>query len=201
MKLLTTEKPSKAIAYGLAKKLYSGENLDDYEKNMLLNFFAPAPSKKPKNSFEWVALVVRKKDVRQYLNFVYSDGTRIMATDGHRVHYSESELQEGFYCPKTGLKVEENLGNFPNIDKVLPDERRSHIVLDKNELDIIKINDKINAYKVGDGLGVNSNYLKDALQNVDTFRVDKSEKEHIQGFTRFYGKNDFGKFTIMACKV
>ena len=149
-------------------------------------------------------MAVAKKDAREYLKYVFSDGKRIMASDGHRVHYGFSELEKGYYCPKTKLKIEDDafLGKFPDIDKVLATKSSSHLTFDKDFLSIIKRTEKINVYKISDSVGVNCSYLQDALQEGNIFTIDKSEKEHINGYIRVYGVNSLeGHYTIMGIRL
>lgn len=88
------------------------------------NFMPARPSKLKKNftPFEWVASAAGKKDIRHYLNFVYADGTRIIGTDGHRLHTLIDDREPGFYCPVKGVKVhEKDWANYPDVDRVIPD--------------------------------------------------------------------------------
>src|SRR5699024_9826523 len=90
----------------MAVKLKQGETLSSFELDSLLLYFAPSIPKTAKTSMEWVAKAAAKKDNRKYLEYVrVQDGTAY-AVDGERIHYAPSDLPEGWYCPKTLMRLE-----------------------------------------------------------------------------------------------
>lgn len=77
----------------------------------------------------FVAAAVSKDHTREALTHVYSDGTRIMATDGHRLHvYTPDEgcLPAGYYDLLKKTKTEVHLNSveldlvYPDVDRVIP---------------------------------------------------------------------------------
>lgn len=112
---------SKKEACELARDLYTGRReLTEDDKRDLLRYFAPAPSrKKPKSAAEWVALAVGKNDRRKYLNYLYSDGKSLIASDGHRVHWARTDLAKGYYCPRSLVPMPDQ-GKFPDFERVIP---------------------------------------------------------------------------------
>jgi hypothetical protein len=115
-----TKAASKVDAYAMVQRLAVGETLAEHETHSLLLYFAPS-SKPKKDAYAWVASFVctDKNDPREYLRFVYSNGTRICATNGHALAWAPSTLPPGFYHPKTGDKVVCDYV-YPDVDRVIP---------------------------------------------------------------------------------
>lgn len=70
------------------------------------------------DTFFWVAGAVAKNDVRPFLNYVYSTGTYLVASDGHRMHYAPTDLPEGYYHPETQEAVLNILYRFPQWERL-----------------------------------------------------------------------------------
>ena len=104
---------SKADLYGLIQTLLDeeqgAEKLQDLEKAALLQHFMPSlPAKLSfRDKFAHCAKAAAKKDIREYMNYVYCNGERIVATDGHMLvhHSNDDDLEMGFYHPKTKEKI------------------------------------------------------------------------------------------------
>jgi len=116
------EKPNQRLtkvkAYDLILSLTRGETLDNRQLSSLLVYFAPAAPKKPKTLFDWVKKATAKKDVRNYLNYVYSDGERIYASNGHIVlMVNTGQYDSGYYCPKTSIKDSTVDYQYPDISR------------------------------------------------------------------------------------
>ena len=87
---------------------------------MLYSYFMPPMPSRAKSLFKWVAKVANAKDVRQYCQFVYCDGSFLIGTDNHRLHYALTDGREvGYYHPITGDKVQED-ARFPDWQRVIP---------------------------------------------------------------------------------
>lgn len=127
-----TKAANKKEAYELVQRLAKHETLLEHEIHGLLLYFAP-PAKPAKSQFNWIASFVGVKDCREGLNYVYSDGLRIMATNGHILAWCPSELPKGYYCPKTGNVVEGVDYAYPDIDRVIPSipDNAETVALDK----------------------------------------------------------------------
>lgn len=113
-------KPNKKTAHDLFKSLIEqGEaTADDLAK--LYKFFLPPVPAKAKKPIDWVRKFVAKKDVREGLNYIYSDGNRNIATNGHFLAIShEDPLPEGYYDSKSLDKIEISY-RYPQIDRVIP---------------------------------------------------------------------------------
>jgi hypothetical protein len=114
---------TKAEAYAMVQTLAAGQILSDYQIQALLLYFAPPKS--AKTAMSWLAGFVAKKDTREYLRYLYSDGARIVATNGHILAWFPSDLPAGYYCPKTGAPVAGMDGiRFPDINRVIPEISR-----------------------------------------------------------------------------
>jgi len=114
-------KESKNTNYQNVLDLANGEQLSDSQISELLRYFAPKAPKTPKTLFDWVSQAVAKKDVRPYLNYVYSDGERIIGCNGHVLLVAPTgQYGKGYYCPKTKNHVESINYNYPEIDRLLP---------------------------------------------------------------------------------
>lgn len=103
----------------------------DYEDDRLATlytYFMPKPTAKAKlkaaatDNLAWVALVPQKNNARHYLNWVYSDGTNTVATDGYRMHiWRNSNMEAGFYdATRTdaGVIKDTDYGDFPDYETV-----------------------------------------------------------------------------------
>lgn len=138
----TNRKPNKAAAQSILRDLYDKHAADLTETERrelgeLYRWFMPAKPTKPRTEFDWVAKACAgPKEVRDYLRFirVTADGDRhgvIEASDGHRLHRAPNRgrLPSGFYLPN-GEKVAE-LGEkqWPDFDRVIPDDRRAGQIL------------------------------------------------------------------------
>jgi len=67
--------------------------------SQLYTYFLPATPARPKTDFDFVAGAMAKHDVRFYLNYVYSDGTNLVAADGHVLRWTQPDnpLPKGYY--------------------------------------------------------------------------------------------------------
>lgn len=190
------KKASKAQAFELIKSLKKGGQLSEIELDSLVKYFAPAMPAKPKNAFQWVAKAAGKKDVREYLNYVYvTEEGEAQATDGHRVHRAFVDGYEpGYYCPKTGLKTnyKPDYAKFPDIDRVM----REFPIKEECELttdDLTQsLNDKGEAvYNIDPGM-FNAQYVDQALSG-GRFTIKPCYEVHSAE-----GYNEFGRFKVMG---
>lgn len=120
-----TPKLRKLEVFGLVLGLIRGDEvLDVGNLATLYSFFLPAPPARCKTPEQWVAKVVAgRDDARYYLRYVYSNGSRLMATDGHRLHYWVTDTYpKGFY--DVALNPVTVDANFPDIDRVIPKRGR-----------------------------------------------------------------------------
>lgn len=137
---MITIKPSdrkltRTQAYQLVHKLAEADAPEDLRE--LLLYFAPGIPAKPKDSEQWLSKFVSdKKDLRIQLNYLYSNGERLCATDGMTLAWSDTKLPEGYYEPKTMWPVGINT-RYPDIDRLIPEETSRPYLLTLDELNIV----------------------------------------------------------------
>lgn len=192
------KKANKNQAFELIKTLKEGGQLSEIELDSLVKYFAPAMPAKPKNAFQWVAKAAAKKDVRDYLNYVFvTEEGEAQATDGHRVHRAFVEgYDPGYYCPKTGLKIDggPKNGKFPDVDRVMGNFPSKYDCRLTEEDLTQSLNDKgLAVYDIEPGL-FNAQYIDQALCG-GVFALSK-----YNGIEAAEGYNEFGRFKVMAMK-
>ena len=167
--------------------------LDLFEAEKLYKYFMPkTKSKVAKSAIEWCAKAVSKKDIHEMLRYLYSDGKRLMATDGHRLHVIETDLDEGYYCPHTFQKVDLDT-SYPTIDRIIPDYKKLEFV------DLSTIETKSGRYitKSINGVLFQEKYLFDASNNNDLINIAVNP-ECVNAAA--YGESEFGFFVIMPTR-
>jgi len=122
---------------------------------------------KAKSPIEWLSKHRANKDEWSHLSYLYSDGKRLIATDGHRLALLPTVLAPGFYDDDLNkLDVDHT---YPNIDRVIPVITRSHATVTIALADVQNMNRKRGQGRVGDqieivpGIWVQYSYLRDAL--------------------------------------
>lgn len=90
----------------------------------IYRYMMPARASKLRKNhtpYEWVAIAAANdKDKRKYLQWVYADGNRIMASDGHRLHILPDDRTPGYYCPRTQAKVHDSdWYPYPDVDLIV----------------------------------------------------------------------------------
>lgn len=120
---------------------------------------------KPKTPFNWVARAMGNDDVRTYLNYVYSTGEEIVATDGHRLHlYKTDKVPAGYYDRKAIKVHDTDYQQYPDYPRLINTIRNGRCTFNDFEL----INHPLNGdrpypvYKLKD-FGLNARYLDEAL--------------------------------------
>ncbi|MCP4490704.1 MAG: hypothetical protein GY820_25830 [Gammaproteobacteria bacterium] len=117
MILTTTDRFNKKDAFAAVLKLKQEGVLPPTDTDKLLNYFAPPAPKKPKFAEQWVALACGKKDVRAWVNLLHVQRGVAHGMDGHRMHWTATELPDGAYCPKTLIPVSFD-DPIPDLDRV-----------------------------------------------------------------------------------
>jgi len=111
----TPRKPTKGSIQSLLEKLYNETNNEELKSELAgaFKYFQPTLPKISKNLNQWIALANRP-----YLHNAYSNGEKLIATDGHRIHMIPSELEKGYY-DAAGVKLDID-GNFPDVMRAVP---------------------------------------------------------------------------------
>ena len=179
--------PTKARAWDTVKYLFDnveradGSDPEYFEQQLaaLYSHFMPRSGKIPKTGEEWVIKARGKDDIRYYLNHVYSDGNRLIATDGHRVHIMVKSLEPGFYDDNLQKVHDTDYGKFPEIDRVIPSrkgkERNFKSIMDEALADIKFVQGgnpnrrgDLEAVSLGGNGGyVNRQYFEEAMSGFD----------------------------------
>jgi hypothetical protein len=109
----------KQDCYNIVIKLIEGREATDLDLAELYQFFMPPTPAKPKTDIHWLLKAKANKDIRNYLNYLYSDGSRLYATDGHRLHIlMDANHPAGFYDSELNkLDIDYK---YPDIDRVIP---------------------------------------------------------------------------------
>ena len=136
---------------------------------MLYSYFMPAMPKRAASMFEWVAKATYAKDVRQYCQFVYCDGSFLIGTDNHRMHYALTDGREvGYYHAITGDKVQED-ARFPDWQRVIPPADKGREV-DCALSDLHVVEPYETQCLVIEGSKFNRQYVLEALNGENTLR-------------------------------
>jgi len=130
---------------------------------LLYAYFLPKVPKVPKTPEQWVMLAVSRNDVRYYLNYLYSDGTTLAASDGHRIHVCPTTLAAGYY--DTALTPIPDMADvkYPDFTNIVAPSNRAPIELDLATCPVRHITKNIHAYiPPGTETGLNVGYLSQA---------------------------------------
>ncbi len=108
----------KPTALAALERLMRAEALDADSLAILYRYLHP-PSRTPKTPEQWVALVAaNRSDPRAGLRCLYSDGTRLIATNGRQIHVIlKATLPAGYYNKK--IQPVECDYDYPNVDAFL----------------------------------------------------------------------------------
>lgn len=185
-----TLKPSRKEAFDILVAAKS-RALSECEIDSLINYFAPAVPSAPKTAFQWVARAVAIDDVRQYLHFVNVSSGVMRATDGHRLHWATTDLPDGNYDAKTGLRVDDNFvrGSFPDISRVIPSIDRMQAAASDPAQGVRRIGKKDVFTLDYGGVIFNKSYIDAA--SPDSVYIDQEKMR---------GSNAFGEFVIMCMR-
>lgn len=179
-------------AYNLAPKEYNkielyqltleaiknGGHLTEHQVAKLYRAFTPKHPAKPKTQEQWVWQAVAVKDVRLYLNFAYSDGSRLIGTDGHRMHVWKTNKYAPGYYDKNMIRVHETSWNrYPEIDRVVPDEKKLTVTVYKSDFEIIHTGDAKRPYPVmkHDDIACDASYMESACSGLTEPKIMYNE--------------------------
>lgn len=195
-KLTTLSKATRKEAYEFAQAVHDGQPLTDTQRDLLLNYFAPALPKTAKDAFSWVARACgdKKKELRQFLHVVHVKNSVMTACCGHRVHWAATDLPDGQYDPATGLALSLPIRNVPDFERVKGKPGKGVAVF-LQDLEIAAREHFSPLAKVSDAFGFDTRYLLAALN-----------EKHIQGTahlegTLLTGQSPFGTYSIMAVNL
>lgn len=179
-----SKKPNKAEVFNMLNEIITGCDddddkaaLDDYQLGILYAFFLPPVGAVAKTPEQWIHKAVAGKDVRGYLNWAYSDGKRLIGTDGRRLHVVQGEWPVGYY--DKAMNPVDDKGRYPDIDRVIPSSKAPRHDMPVGDLNAAPIIEGKPALRVEviPGTWVNRGYWLDATrgQNVDCLRREDGE--------------------------
>ena len=163
--LAKDQKPNRKDTFALVRNMINRGESTDKDLATLYAFFLPKVPAKPKTIRQWVSLAMGKKDVRYYLNYLYSDGSRFVATDGHRLHVQHGiNLEVGFYNTEQ-VKLEVD-AKYPDFGRIIPSDGVTDIKylsdFSNLEVTVIEGHSNMQAVKINDSW-FNQQYIRDAL--------------------------------------
>jgi hypothetical protein len=152
----------------------------------LYSFFSESVKKmKEYNPFQWTAMAIGQKDIRSFLNYVYSDGSNLIGTDGCRMHVVPYMDYPAGYYDSNMVKIDKT-DQYPDWEKVMVDTAAAGVMFYPNinlrEMPIINKGQNFEVYELPDGLLVNCKYLDQAVQMLD-------DKNVIDYYVEFSGTN------------
>ena len=122
---LQYKKVKKDDAQSIIKDIYWKHPELAEDMAMLYTYFMPAMPKRAASMFKWVAKATDAKCTNPVLKFAYCDGSFLIGTDSHRMHYAPADGRDvGYYHPITGDKVQEDT-RFPDWRLVIPSNEES----------------------------------------------------------------------------
>ena len=111
------KKPTREQAQKILLKLWEQNPSIDLAK--LYKWFEPTVPAKPKTAEQWIMKATAKKDVRYYLQNLYSTGNTLVATDGHRLHLCRNlDYSTGYY--DKSLNAIDDEARYPDFERVIP---------------------------------------------------------------------------------
>lgn len=140
---------TKKDAFKRVRDLVSDGTLTPEQAAPLYRYFLPPTPRAPKTAFDWVAKAVAKSDLRYELQFVWVENSRIVATDGHRLHIAPNEngLEPGYYNVSGDKVYAPDYMTYPKFDVVIPKGGDYDVVnLAVDDMELTEIDDGVLAY-------------------------------------------------------
>lgn len=179
-----TKAASRKEAFAIIEKMMierdSIDGIGNQDIEQVYRYFLPAVPKSARTPANWIAKACSFKDARIFTAYLYATETRLCATDGHRLHFTDSfdrdEFPAGYFDPKGFAQVEQSY-EYPNVERVIPKfNTRDFVAVDFKDCEQQTISTKdgvrIPAIKVLDNW-LQLNYVVDATNGKDSFLVQK----------------------------
>jgi hypothetical protein len=198
---LLLKKPNDNITFNqaLADIATIADNLDAQAITALQYMINKAQKKeagqlKLDNPFKVASLFMAKKDIRFYLNFIYSDGAHLIASNGHIAIVVNHACQSGFYNSTGTLIENEDFAKLPNFDKYLQLVNEIEINPDALKNGELKIDGKYQVRCIDNNVWFNDDYLA-------IFRRLKPENIYLINHYHLLAKADNYTAIIMPISV
>lgn len=195
IKLTHNLKVSKKEAYEIVLNYKKSCELSESDIDKLINYFAPPIPKKSKTVEQWVALAAgTKNEPRTNLRYLHVLDGFVYATDGDRLHWGKTDLQNGWYNPKTLLPVtyDKQPVNYMKIINQTTTCEACTVVVDN--LVKVVVSMKINAFCLPGDVFINEKYFNEAVQGRESIVVKTSNQ-------LIHSSNEFGEFIILGVRV
>ena len=128
-----TKPANRNDAYAIVRGLVE-QSPESTDLQSLMLYFAPKAGGKVNTAEQWVSTFAATKDIRDYLNYVYSDGTRLVATNGHILAWIPTSLPKGYYHAKTFDRVPDMDDiRYPDVSRVIPEIKGEYIPMPEVE--------------------------------------------------------------------
>jgi hypothetical protein len=154
----------------------------------------PAQSKIAKNAFDWVAKACSKNDRTPGLQYVYVLDTVMYGCDHHRVHWANTDLLNGLYDAKSGIRSDSN-DKYPDVKRVIADAMTGSLSL--GDTVISKTPQSVHAgfavYPVGE-THVQKSFLDAAMNGSESVELNRKPNSKYSGI---WGNSEHGSFVIM----
>lgn len=98
-------------------------DIDDTIKRRLELYFAPPVPAVAKTALDWLGrLAADNKDIRARIRYIHVANGVAVATNGHVIGWQDTDLVDGYYCPKTKQPVTVNQ-DYPDTVNLLQQYR------------------------------------------------------------------------------
>jgi len=156
-------KVNKKKAYETLIEVINGNGkITDDQLAVFYSFFL-SKSKKPVNKFDWLRSACGKTENwgRECLQYIYSDGKKLVSTDGHRMHIVYEKYPIGYY-DRAGVKLATNFGEYPDIDKLIPQNNTKEFIFLNQQKHSINNGNGVPIVYIG-GTWFNVKFIQEAL--------------------------------------
>ena len=160
-----------------------------------------ATTSKPKDDFEWVSKAIgRKKHPLEEINYIYSDGKNLIATDTKILLIANNmNFEKGYYLKGSNGAIKADIDrNYPKVDRIVRDnkgftttkkELLNYPTTTNNDGVITQINDYF----------YNNKYILDALSLFDDNQKIKVDADWSLQIDINHNNKDY-RAVIMECK-
>jgi hypothetical protein len=192
----TVRKIKKNDAYDIISKVAQGEELTDYQVAQLLSFFITdiAPGK-VKTPFEWCTLALCTDQKKPNILYVHVANGKACATDGYRIHQTDTHLPDGFYTKK-GEKINHERA-YPNAAVILDHEYTLPVYFFEEKMLPVKgALKRLAVLKDANGrtLYIDANFYKHALVTMDKVSIFTAD---VEGFSPVKITDYSGKVAVI----
>jgi len=186
---------SKKEAFAYVTQLVNQDSDNNPQLVALQRFFAPPIPAKPHTAVDWLKRFIDPKDYREQLTALYSNGSRLVATDGKALAFTSTNMPAGYYDVKTLDRIGD-LGEYPDVDRVIPPKNISpadHYVI--GSLDCLEscVEGGKTLVKVFDSW-FDMAYMVKCVSGSAEIRFQRPNTNHIGAML---GHGQFGSFVVM----